>query len=81
MSKVTAPEPELGQVWMSNDKRDVQFERSIIAMDDTHVTLDGPRPTRVRRDRMRPTSTGYRFVRDGGALSDVSGAQHDRHAS
>lgn len=64
MPKIDAPEPKLGQVWISNDKRDAQFERTVIELDDTHVTLDGLRPTRVRRDRMRPTSTGYRFVRD-----------------
>lgn len=65
MPKITAPEPKLGQVWASNDRRDVQVERTIIELDDTHVTLDGLTKTRVRRDRMRPTSTGYRFVRDG----------------
>lgn len=67
MTKIDAPEPKLNQVWMSNDKRDAQLERTIIAIDDTRVTLGGSRPTRVRRDRMRPTSTGYRFVRDGDA--------------
>jgi len=64
MTKTTAPEPQVGQVWISNDKRDVQTERPVIAVDDRYVTLGGLKTTRVLRSRMRPISTGYRFIRD-----------------
>jgi hypothetical protein len=64
MSKITAPEPKVGQVWISNDKRDVQVERTVIEVNERFVTLSGLKTTRVLRSRMRPISTGYRFVRD-----------------
>jgi hypothetical protein len=64
VSRVTAPEPRVGQVWMSCDKRDVQIEREVVAVDERYVTLGGLRQSRVLRERMRPISTGYRLVRD-----------------
>jgi hypothetical protein len=63
-AKITAPEPRVGQVWISNDRRDAQLERPVIEVDERYVTLGGAKTTRVLRSRMRPISTGYRFVRD-----------------
>lgn len=64
MSRISAPEPKVGQIWVSNDKRDLGFEREVIAVNERYVTLAGRITTSVLRNRMRPISTGFRFVRD-----------------
>lgn len=64
MTKITAPEPKVGQIWASNDRRDLGMHRTVVAVSENYVWLDGLQRTRVRRDRMRPTSTGYRLIRD-----------------
>ncbi|MEV7599886.1 hypothetical protein AB0O91_21130 [Kitasatospora sp. NPDC089797] len=66
-----------GQVWADNDKRGYGRQVRVIELDGTHavVELHVPRSaghlhakpgrrTRIRLDRFRPTSTGYRLVRD-----------------
>lgn len=63
-NRIEAPEPKVGQVWKSNDKRDLGFHRTVVAVTENYVTLDGYPRTRVRKDRMRPTANGYQLVRD-----------------
>ncbi|WBP89504.1 hypothetical protein [Kitasatospora cathayae] len=66
-----------GQIWADNDKRGYGRKIRVEAVDATHatvvpvavtpqgaVTLLPGRQTRIRLDRLRPTSTGYRLVRD-----------------
>lgn len=64
--------PKVGQVWADNDKRSAGRKVRIISIDATHATvidMRGKRDTRIRLDRFRPTSNGYRLVDDapGGA--------------
>lgn len=71
------PAPAVGQVWQDNDRRSYGRHLMIEDIGETHavmvevsyrpsngaVTAQGqPRRTRVRLDRLRPTSTGYRYV-------------------
>lgn len=72
--------PALGQVWASNDWRDikrgerqrlqiidVQSGPPYFPLDEAWVEFwnrDTSKRTRVRVRRLRPTSTGYRFVSD-----------------
>ncbi|MGI5274718.1 DUF6354 family protein [Nonomuraea sp. CA-218870] len=72
------PNVRPGQVWMDNDKRSEGRRVRVIEVDDTHATVVGvdirglpdsrnrvaARRTRIRLDRFRPTSTGYRLVAD-----------------
>lgn len=64
-----------GQIWADNDKRARGRQVRVEAVDDTHATVVlvvarhedilGARPkrcTRIRLDRFKPTSTGYRLV-------------------
>lgn len=70
------PAPTVGQIWQDNDPRSYGRYLKITAVDSTHATvrqvaltpqiaavLPGTRATRIRLDRLRPTSTGYRYVR------------------
>lgn len=58
------PTPEVGQTWADNDPRaNYNNARKIIAIQDGKAHLDGYPKTRVRLDRMRPTSGGYRLIR------------------
>lgn len=69
----------VGQIWQDCDKRGYGRRLRIEAVDATHadcrevtiapqgavVLVSGPRVrTRIRLDRFRPTSTGYRLVQD-----------------
>jgi hypothetical protein len=68
------PAPAVGQIWQDNDPRSYSREIRIVAMDDTHATVELHQPrlpvssakpgrrTRIRLDRFRPTSTGYRYI-------------------
>ncbi|WP_069769763.1 hypothetical protein [Streptomyces sp. LUP30] len=70
------PAPAIGQIWQDNDPRAGERLIWIERTDDTHaqvrqvaltpagepVPLPGVRRTRIRLDRFRPTSTGYRYV-------------------
>ena len=68
------PKPAVGQVWQDNDPRGYGRKVRIVEIGDTHavVELHSPRQpvsnakpgrrTRIRLDRFRPTSTGYRYV-------------------
>lgn len=67
--------PAAHQIWADNDKRSRGRYVRILQTDDAHATvvqtaynetdhvaadLPGARITRIRLDRLRPTSTGYR---------------------
>ncbi|MBD0743522.1 hypothetical protein [Streptomyces sp. CBMA152] len=69
------PTPAVGQVWQDNDPRSLGRRVRIVEVDATHalVELAVPRGTghlhakpgrrtRIRLNRFRPTSTGYRYV-------------------
>lgn len=59
--------PAVGQIWQDNDPRGHGRRIRIMEIDDTHAVVhDGKRRTRIRLDRFRPTSTGYRYVGQGG---------------
>lgn len=64
---------EIGQVWADNDWRSTGRTVEVVAIDQTHATVKvltngrgtyakPGRTSRVRLDRFRPTSTGYRLV-------------------
>ncbi|MEU8642300.1 hypothetical protein AB0C91_10320 [Streptomyces sp. NPDC048674] len=70
------PTPAVDQIWQDNDPRADERLVWIERIDQTHahvrqvaltaagesVPLPGVRRTRIRLDRFRPTSTGYRYV-------------------
>lgn len=66
-----------GQIWADQDKRSDGRKIRIETVDDTHATvvpvtitpqgavaLQPGRATRIRLDRLRPTTTGYQLVRE-----------------
>lgn len=54
-----------GQTWESTDPREHGTRLVIESVDDTHATVRrGTRTTRIRLDRMKPGSTGYRLVEE-----------------
>ncbi len=58
-----------GQVWADNDRRSQGRPNIVvIAVDKTHATVQAPggsgRKSRIRLNRFRPTSTGYRLIED-----------------
>ena len=67
---MTQPIPTVrpGQIWADNDKRSAGRQVAVLAIDETHAVVrpaGGPGlQTRIRLDRFRPTSTGYRLVKD-----------------
>lgn len=64
---------KVGQLWQDNDKRNraLRFVR-VTAVDETHARCEAwyeeagstARTVRIRLDRFRPTSTGYRLIED-----------------
>jgi hypothetical protein len=66
--------PAIGQIWQDNDPRSYGRRLRIVEIDDTHAVVELHQPrlpvssakpgrrTRIRLDRFRPTSTGYRYV-------------------
>lgn len=76
MSEPT-PEVRVGQIWQDNDPRADGRTIRIVEVDATHATVElvsqravghqqakPGRRSRIRLDRFRPTSTGYRLVED-----------------
>jgi hypothetical protein len=60
---MTTTPVEPGQVWADNDKRGYGRQVTVQSIDETHATVtDGKRTSRIRLNRFRPTSTGYRLV-------------------
>lgn len=76
---------KVGQVWQDNDPRCQQREfvrrLRIIEVGPTHAlceTLSGlkcrrKKPSRIRLDRFRPTSTGYKLVSEAPASPPAAG--------
>ncbi|GAA3750285.1 DUF6354 family protein [Micromonospora maritima] len=77
MAEKNLPAVRVGQIWADNDKRSEGRLVKVTAVDSTHadvIAVDAhgePSPsilrarrTRIRLNRFRPTSTGYRLVRD-----------------
>lgn len=68
------PTPAVGQIWQDNDPRSYGRRVRIVAIDGTHAVVELHQPrlpvssakpgrrTRIRLDRFRPTSTGYRYI-------------------
>ncbi|MDX3230571.1 hypothetical protein [Streptomyces sp. ME19-01-6] len=77
----TNPTPAVGQIWQDNDPRSNSRKVRIVEIDGTHAVVELHQPrlpvssakpgrrTRIRLDRFRPTSTGYRYVDEGGGAS------------
>lgn len=68
VADLPGPDVRVGQVWEDIDKRGYGRQVHVVSVGDTHATVEDtvgkPRRTRVRLDRFRPTSTGYRLVLD-----------------
>lgn len=77
----TAPAPAVGQIWQDNDPRSPGRYLRIVDIDASRATvrqvaynpttriaadLPGVRPGRIRLDRFRPTTTGYRYIGQDG---------------
>jgi hypothetical protein len=65
------PTVRVNSVWADNDKRCEGRRVRVVEIDATHATVVPvdiraryARRTRIRLDRFRPTSTGYRLVSD-----------------
>ncbi|GII87093.1 hypothetical protein Ssi03_50830 [Sphaerisporangium siamense] len=69
------PDVRPGQVWAGCDKRSAGRKVHVVEVGDTHAVVEAyippgarhlhtrpPRQSRIRLDRFRPTSTGYRLV-------------------
>lgn len=68
------PQPAVGQIWQDNDPRSYGRKLRIVEIGDTHALVELHQPrlpvssakpgrrTRIRLDRFRPTSTGYRYI-------------------
>ncbi|MFJ6667459.1 hypothetical protein [Streptomyces sp. NPDC091383] len=81
MNTVGTPAPAVGQIWQDNDPRIENRLVWIERISETHahvrqvaltasnepVPLPGVRRTRIRLDRFRPTTTGYRYISGGDA--------------
>lgn len=70
------PTPAVDQIWQDNDKRSYGRRVRIVEISDTHAVVEQVvgrdhalaqpgRQTRIRLDRFRPISTGYRYIGDG----------------
>ncbi|MGW4467489.1 DUF6354 family protein [Micromonospora sp. NPDC004704] len=65
---MNVPAVAVGQVWADNDRRSAGRKVRIIHVTESHAVV-GPadpkargRATRIRLDRFRPTTTGYRLL-------------------
>jgi len=69
------PAPAVGQIWQDNDKRGYGRRIRIVEIDGAYAVVELVTPrrvghsaakpgrqTRIRLDRFRPTSTGYRYI-------------------
>lgn len=72
------PSVRVHQVWADLDKRAAGRKVRVVEVDDTHAAVEQVnsrahdrgkpgRRTRIRLDRFRPTSTGYRLLVDAPA--------------
>jgi hypothetical protein len=53
-----------GQVWVDQDPRSDGRQVIVMSVGDTHAVVKNVAKTRVRLTRFRPTSTGYRLLKD-----------------
>ncbi|GHE33247.1 hypothetical protein GCM10017673_40220 [Streptosporangium violaceochromogenes] len=70
------PPVRVGQVWADNDRRstgrkvrveEIHGTHAVVVQVDSRGVVDSRMPvrrTRIRLDRFRPTSTGYRLITD-----------------
>lgn len=73
---MSAPEVRVGQLWRDNDSRNraPRFVR-VTGIEQYRAVCEAwyeepgatSRTVRIRLDRFRPTSTGYRLIEDGAA--------------
>jgi hypothetical protein len=67
------PTPAVDQIWQDNDKRGYGRRVRIVEIGETHATVEEVigrdhvpaqpgRRTRIRLDRFRPISSGYRYI-------------------
>lgn len=73
---MSTPDVRPGQIWANNDKRSAGRKVRIVAIDEQPdprkpgstgyavVEQVTGRRTRIRLDRFRPTTTGYRLIQD-----------------
>lgn len=71
------PTPAIGQIWADNDPRGYGRRVRIVEITDTHAVVELHQPrqpvssakpgrrTRIRLDRFRLTSSGYRYISGG----------------
>lgn len=75
MTHTNNPAVQPGQIWADNDPRSTGRHIRVLTVDETHADVEQHLPrrhspakpsrtTRIRLDRFRPTSTGYRLVRN-----------------
>lgn len=74
VTDLPGPDVRVGQVWRDNDPRSAPRHVRVVEIDGTYATavlVNGAgrhwgreRRSRIRLDRFRPTSTGYRLVQD-----------------
>lgn len=65
-AETETPAPAVGQTWQDNDKRFIGRYLVIVAIEGTHAEVKWQHlksTRRIRLDRFRPTSTGYRYVK------------------
>lgn len=80
------PTVEKGQVWADNDKRGYGRHLRVVELTETHAVVEqvsardkSPHPatigrrTRIRLDRFKPTSTGYRLVQLADGTAPAAG--------
>lgn len=73
---------QVGQVWIDNDSRGYGRRMEILEIDETHAVTKSPsgrgRTTRIRLDRFRPNSTGYRLLRATASPLSENAGRNDR---
>ena len=57
---------KVGQVWQDNDARSGGRQGRVLEVTETHARVEwySGTSTKVRLDRFKPTSTGYRLIKD-----------------
>lgn len=53
-----------GQVWVDQDSRSGGRQITVLSVGETFAVVQSVMKTRVRLTRFRPTSTGYRLLKD-----------------
>ena len=61
------PHVKVGQIWADNDSRGYSRQVKVVVLTDEYAFVEDVRTvrrTRIRLNRFRPTSTGYRLIQD-----------------